>query len=101
MEADAARAEVRAFVVENFMLGADPAELDDDASLLDNGVIDSTGVMELVAFLEEGFGISVEDSELVPENLDSVNLLIGYLERKGPGADAVRVSVGEASHASP
>ncbi|MBE7558182.1 acyl carrier protein [bacterium] len=73
--------EVRAFVVENFLFG-DGAALDDDASFLGTSVVDSTGILELVKFLEDSYGISVEDDELVPENLDSVNRIGVYLERK-------------------
>lgn len=72
---------IRAFVVENFLFG-EAGALTDDASLLDEGVIDSTGVLELVAFLEEEYEISVEDSELVPENLDSIAAIGAYVVRK-------------------
>lgn len=64
------------------MMGRDPGELADDGSLLDLGIIDSTGVLELVGFLEETYGISVEDEELVPDNLDTVNNLVAFVERK-------------------
>lgn len=57
-------------------------DLKDSTSFLDTGLIDSTGVLELVDFLEERFGITVEDSELVPENLDSLDNLCRYLEKK-------------------
>jgi acyl carrier protein len=59
--------QVRAFVTSNFYL-ADPAALEDEASLLDRGIIDSTGVLEVIAFIEDTFGISVEDSEMLPES---------------------------------
>lgn len=64
------------------MMGRDPSELKDSDSLLDKGIIDSTGVLELVGHIEESHKIQVEDEELVPENLDSVNNLIKYIERK-------------------
>jgi acyl carrier protein len=57
--------------------------IDEGTSFLDTGLIDSTGVLELVDFLEEQFGIAVEDSELVPENLDSISNLSRYLVSKG------------------
>jgi acyl carrier protein len=63
--------QVRAFVTSNFYV-ADPTALDDGASLLDRGIIDSTGVLEVIFFIEETFGITVEDSEMLPENLDSI-----------------------------
>jgi acyl carrier protein len=64
------------------MMGRNPGELADSDSLLDKGIIDSTGVLELVGFLEEHFGIAVDDEDLVPENLDSVDTLVGYIDRK-------------------
>lgn len=75
------RDRVRAFVVENFLFGEDEG-LKDDTSLLEEGIIDSTGILELVSFLEEEFSISIEDEELIPENLDSINYVVDYLERK-------------------
>ena len=74
---------VRQFILENFMYGASAGSLDDSASLLDTGVIDSTGVMELVGFLEEEFGITIEDTELIPDNLDSVQKITSFLDGKG------------------
>ena len=72
---------IRAFIIENFLFGKDDG-LQDDASFLEEGLIDSTGVLELVNFLEEEFNITVDDEELVPENLDSINNVKEYLERK-------------------
>jgi acyl carrier protein len=75
------RDKIRAFIVENFLFGKDDG-LEDDTSFLEEGIIDSTGVLELVSFLEEEYSISVEDEELVPENLDSINNVVQYLKRK-------------------
>ena len=75
------RERVRSFIIKNFLFGDDNG-LKDDASFLDEGVIDSTGVLELVAFLEENFGITVEDDELIPENLDSIINVVEYLNKK-------------------
>jgi acyl carrier protein len=72
---------VRNFIVENFLFGNDNG-LTDDTSFLDEGIIDSTGILELVSFLEETFGIAVVDEELIPENLDSIKNVAGYLEGK-------------------
>ena len=72
---------LRAFVVENFMFGKDEG-LEDDTSFLENGIIDSTGILELVNFLDEEFSISVEDEELIPENLDSIKNVPSYLQKK-------------------
>ena len=74
--------EVREFIFENFLFGQDDQVLNNNASLLDNGIIDSTGVLELIAFLEQQFQITVEDLELVPENLDSVDRLTSFIQRK-------------------
>ena len=72
---------IRKFIVEDFLFGDDNG-LKDDTSFLDEGIIDSTGILELVSFLEEEFSISVEDEELIPENLDSIMNVVAYLEKK-------------------
>jgi acyl carrier protein len=72
---------VRAFLVETFLLGDDDG-FGDHESLLDNGIVDSTGVMEVVAFLEEAFNIVIDDDELVADNLDSVARLASFVDRK-------------------
>lgn len=73
--------EVKAFIVKNFLFGQ-TVELASDQSFLQSGVVDSTGLLELVAFLEERFGISVEDRELTPENLDSLANVSRYVAEK-------------------
>ena len=73
---------IRKFISENFLFGKEPEGLTDDDSFLEKGIIDSTGVLELVAFVEETFGVKVADDELIPENLDSVNHLINYISAK-------------------
>ena len=75
------RDKIRAFILENFLFGNDQG-LNDDISFLDEGIIDSTGILELVSFQEEEFGISVEDEEILPENLDSIKNVVAYLEGK-------------------
>jgi acyl carrier protein len=72
---------VRAFLVDSFLLGDDDGFANDE-SLLDSGIVDSTGVMEVVSFLEESFAIAVDDDELVAENLDSVDRLAVFVQRK-------------------
>ena len=79
---------IRDFVVENFLFGDDKG-LEENASFLENGIIDSTGILELVTFLEETFGITVEDEELIPENLDSIKNVARFLDRKRNGDRAV------------
>jgi acyl carrier protein len=77
---------LRSFILETFPAASMGVVLEDTTSFLDGGIIESTGVLELVDFLEEQFDITVEDSELVPENLDSINNLSRYLESKGVAA---------------
>jgi len=72
---------IRTFIVSNFFI-PDPAALNDDASLLESGVVDSTGVLELIAFLEDTFAISVDDAEMSPENLGSITRINAYLAGK-------------------
>ncbi len=78
---EAIEQELRRFVVDNFLFGQKDGFSDDD-SFLDNGIIDSTGVLELVAFLEERYRIGIDDEDLVPENLDSINNLVRFIETK-------------------
>jgi acyl carrier protein len=74
--------QIREFIAENFLFNPDGFDLSDDASFLDEGVVDSTGTLELVMFAEETFGISVGDHEIEPDNFDSVNKLAAYIARK-------------------
>ncbi len=75
------RDQIWQFVTKNFYV-ADASSLSDDASLLDHGIIDSTGVLELIDFVESTYGIKVEDDEMVPENLDSINRITAFVARK-------------------
>jgi acyl carrier protein len=75
------RNRIRGFIVENFLFGNEDG-VKDDSSFLDEGIIDSTGILELVSFLEEEYSISVEDEELVPENLGSINNVVAYVKGK-------------------
>ena len=79
---DSIRQDVRNFITSNFMFGQGGDSLTDDQSFLETGVIDSTGVLELISFLEQQFGIAVEDQEVVPANLDSVAQLMSFVQRK-------------------
>lgn len=85
---------IRAFIFENFLFGVNNNSLQNDDSLLAKGIIDSTGVLELVEWLEDEFGIPVEDEELIPENLDSVNYLAAFIARKKNISPAGRVNKG-------
>ena len=76
---------VREFVVENFLFG-DGESLKEDTSFMGQSIIDSTGILELVMFLEETYNMKVEDDELVPENLDNLTNIARFLERKLNGS---------------
>ena len=74
--------EVRQYILDNFLFGRTEVEVSSGASLLDLGIIDSTGVLELVTFLEDKYQIKIEDEELIPANLDSLNGIICFVEGK-------------------
>lgn len=82
------REKVRGFVVENFLFGQ-AGDLQDTTSFLDNGILDSTGVLELVAFLEETFSIKIDAEETLPDNLDSIELICAFLTAKRKSAEKV------------
>ena len=75
------KAKLRKFIESNFYV-PEGEPLPDDGSLLDRGVVDSTGVLELIGFLQDEFGIEVADSEMIPDNLDSISKIEAYLTRK-------------------
>ena len=78
------KSQIRAFITKNFYV-PDGATIADEESLLDQGVIDSTGVLEVISFLEDNFHLTIEDTEMVPDNLDSIDRLTAFVERKhGP-----------------
>jgi acyl carrier protein len=72
---------IKEYVKDNFLLG-DGGEPEEETSFLESGIIDSTGILEMIAFLEEKFGISVDDDEIVPENMDSLKNIADFLQRK-------------------
>ena len=80
-----AKAKIKNYILENYLFTDDQSALKDGDSFLQQGIIDSTGILEVVFFLEEEFGVKVEDEEMVPENLDSVNNLVAFVERKTKG----------------
>lgn len=73
---------IRQYISENFLLDGGQAALHNDDSFLEKGIIDSTGVLELVNWMEESFGFEVDDTELIPDNLDSIGRLAAFIERK-------------------
>jgi acyl carrier protein len=76
------RAELRHFILANYLLSGDESLLGDGESLTGRGILDSTGALELVMHLEERYGIKVQDDELHPDNLDSVEKIAAFVERK-------------------
>ena len=74
--------EIRQFIIDNFLFGDSERDFSNDDSFLEQGLIDSTGVLELVMFVETTYDITIEDHELIPANLDSVNSLVQFIDRK-------------------
>jgi acyl carrier protein len=83
---------VRRIIAENFLFRAEIDALSDSDSLLEHGVIDSTGVLELIVLLEKEFRLSVADEDVVPENLDSINRIVSYVTRKTSPTPLVHAS---------
>jgi acyl carrier protein len=83
--------ELRQFILDNYLFGQAATPLSDETSFLENGIIDSTGLLELIAFLEVKYGIRLEDQEITPDNLDSIGRLTRFLRQKlaAPAAMAV------------
>ncbi len=73
---------IRNFIIENFIFDENPDQLKNDQSFLESGIIDSTGMLELVSFIEEHYDIKMEDEELIPDNLDSVNNVVKFINKK-------------------
>ena len=75
------RERIRGFLIDNFLFG-DEEGLENKTSLLDAGIVDSTGILEVVDFLDDEFRIKISDDEILPENLDSINNIINFLDKK-------------------
>jgi acyl carrier protein len=80
------KAQVRQYIAKNLLFSDNGFTYTDDASFLEEGIVDSLGVMELVLFIEEKFGVKVKDEELTPDNFDSVNKLANYIQRRLSGS---------------
>jgi len=78
--------QIRTYILQNILLGSAEKTLADDDSFLEKGLIDSTGILELVSFVEDEFGIEVGDEELIPDNFDSVGKLAVYVQSKRAGS---------------
>ena len=73
---------ITSYIEKNFLFGLSDKSFNDNDSFLDKGIIDSTGILEIVSYVEEKFGMEVKDEELIPDNFDSINKLVRYIERK-------------------
>jgi acyl carrier protein len=73
---------IRKYVLENYLFTDNEDELKNDDSFLEKGILDSTGILEIITLIEEQFGIKVDDAEMIPENLDSVNNIVSYVTKK-------------------
>ncbi len=76
------KAEIRGFIIENFLFGDDSRPFGDNLSLIDNDMVDSTGILELVSFIEERYGVRVADADIVPANLDTIDNIAAFIARK-------------------
>jgi len=83
---DDLREQVRAFILENYLFTSDPDALGLDDSLLGRGIVDSTGMLEIIFFIEEQLGVKVKDEEMIPDNLDSVNKITNFVASKRQAA---------------
>lgn len=83
---DSLHDQIRRFILENYLFTDDVAQLGLDDSLLGRGIVDSTGMLEIILFIEEQLGVKVADSEMVPENLDSVNRIAAFVTSKRKAA---------------
>ncbi|MEO6186763.1 MAG: acyl carrier protein [Steroidobacteraceae bacterium] len=76
------KTKIRQFILKNYLFSTDEGALKDEVSLMQAGIIDSTGVLELIMFLEEQFAVKVSDEEMTPDNLDSVERIAAFVGRK-------------------
>ena len=77
---------IKGYILENYLFTDDESQLASGDSLLERGIIDSTGILAVIMFLEDEFGVTVDDDEMVPENLDSVAILVAFVQRKKAAA---------------
>lgn len=73
---------IRGYILENFLFTDDQSALSNSDSFLEKGLVDSTGILEIITFIEDDFDLSIEDEEMIPENLDSVDNIIAFITKK-------------------
>jgi len=78
--------QIREYILENYLFTDEQSALQSSDSFLEKGILDSTGILEVIYFIEEEFGMSVDDEEMVPENLDSVDNIVAFIGRKQQAA---------------
>jgi acyl carrier protein len=83
---DALREKIRSFVLENYLFTSDTSALGLDDSLLGRGIVDSTGMLEIIFFIEEQLGVKVKDEEMIPDNLDSVSKIANFVSSRRQAA---------------
>ena len=79
---DSLRDRIQKFILENYLFTSDRSALGLDDSLLNRGIVDSTGMLEIIMFIEEQLGVAVKDEEMIPDNLDSVNRIAAFVESR-------------------
>ena len=82
IDVNATRSELKKFIIDSFMFGQTEQKFSDSDSFMEKGIVDSTGVLELTSFIEEKYKIVIEDDEMTPDNLDSLDNLVQFLSRK-------------------
>ena len=82
MDKDTVKKEIRDFIVETFLFGEDADSFTDSDSFMQNGIVDSTGILEVTGFIEETYNITIENEEMIPSNLDSVDNLAAFIGKK-------------------
>ena len=74
--------DIKTYILENYLFTDDDSQLSSSDSFLEKGILDSTGILEVIYFIEDEYGFKVEDEDMIPENLDSVEFLVAFVKRK-------------------
>ena len=82
MDKEQVKKEIREFIVETFLFGEDADSFTDSDSFMQNGIVDSTGILEVTGFVEEKYDFTIENEEMIPANLDSVDNLVNFISRR-------------------
>lgn len=77
-----AKSIIKKFITKNFLLNSDHISFSDTDSFVEKGIIDSTGILELVSFIQQAFGLTLQDEDIIPENLDSIEKISAFIQRK-------------------